>query len=90
MRKGRVAMIFIETPANPTNGLVDIAMMRRVADTIGRAQGHTPLVACDNTLLGPVFQRPIEHGADISLYSLTKYIGGHSDLIAAPRSARRP
>jgi methionine-gamma-lyase len=75
-------MIFIETPANPTNGLVDIAMVRRVADTIGQAQGHTPLVACDNTLLGPVFQRPIEHGADLSLYSLTKYIGGHSDLIA--------
>jgi methionine-gamma-lyase len=82
MEKGRVAMIFIETPANPTNGLVDIAMMRRIADVIGRAQGHTPLIACDNTLLGPVFQRPIEHGADISLYSLTKYIGGHSDLIA--------
>ena len=82
MRKGRVAMIFIETPANPTNGLVDIAMVRRVADTIGQAQGHTPIVACDNTLLGPVFQRPIEHGADLSLYSLTKYIGGHSDLIA--------
>jgi methionine-gamma-lyase len=57
-------------------------MVRRVADTIGRAQGHTPLVACDITLLGPVFQRPIEHGADLSLYSLTKYIGGHSDLIA--------
>jgi methionine-gamma-lyase len=82
MRRGRVAMIFIETPANPTNGLVDIAMVRRVADAIGHAQGHTPLVACDNTLLGPVFQRPIEHGADLSLYSLTKYIGGHSDLIA--------
>jgi methionine-gamma-lyase len=82
MRKGRIAMIFIETPANPTNGLVDIAMVRRIADMIGRAQGHTPLVACDNTLLGPVFQRPIEHGADICLYSLTKYIGGHSDLIA--------
>ena len=82
MRKGRVAMIFIETPANPTNGLVDIAMVRRVAEMIGKAQGHTPIVACDNTLLGPVFQRPIEHGADLSLYSLTKYIGGHSDLIA--------
>ena len=82
MAKGRVAMIFIETPANPTNGLVDVAMVRRIAGTIGRAQGHTPLVACDNTLLGPVFQRPIEHGADLSLYSLTKYIGGHSDLIA--------
>src|SRR5258707_7056308 len=82
MRRGRVAMIFIETPANPTNGLVDIAMVRRVADMIGRAQGDTPIVACDNTLLGPVFQRPIEHGADLSLYSLTKYIGGHSHLIA--------
>ena len=82
MRQGRVAMIFIETPANPTNGLVDIAMVRRIADEIGEAQGHTPIVACDNTLLGPVFQRPIEHGADLSLYSLTKYVGGHSDLIA--------
>jgi methionine-gamma-lyase len=82
MKKGRVSMIFIETPANPTNGLVDIALMRRIADMIGKAQGHTPVIACDNTLLGPVFQRPIEHGADLSLYSLTKYVGGHSDLIA--------
>src|SRR5260370_35619410 len=81
MRKGRVAMIFIETPANPTNGLVDIAMVSRVAEMIGQAHGHTPIVACDNTLLGPVFQRPIEHGADLSLYSLTKYVGGHSVLI---------
>jgi methionine-gamma-lyase len=82
MRKGRVAMILIETPANPTNGLVDIAMIRRVADVIGKTQGRAPIIACDNTLLGPVFQRPIEHGADLSLYSLTKYVGGHSDLIA--------
>ena len=82
MQKGRVAMILIETPANPTNGLVDVAMVRRIADNIGEAQDHTPIVACDNTLLGPVFQRPIEHGADLSLYSLTKYVGGHSDLIA--------
>jgi methionine-gamma-lyase len=82
MRQGRVAMIFIETPANPTNGLVDIAMVRRVSEMIGQAQGQRPIVACDNTLLGPVFQRPIEQGADLSLYSLTKYIGGHSDLIA--------
>lgn len=81
-RKGRVAMILIETPANPTNGLVDIAMIRRIAETIEKTQGHTPIIACDNTLLGPVFQRPIEQGADLSLYSLTKYVGGHSDLIA--------
>ena len=82
MAKGRVSVILIETPANPTNSLVDIALMRQAAETIGRRQGHTPVIACDNTLLGPVFQRPIEHGADISLYSLTKYVGGHSDLIA--------
>jgi methionine-gamma-lyase len=82
MQKGRVTMILIETPANPTNGLVDVAMVRRIADNIGKVQGHVPIVACDNTLLGPVFQRPIEHGADLSLYSLTKYVGGHSDLIA--------
>lgn len=82
MQKGRVSVILIETPANPTNSLVDVAMVRRVADRIGEKQGHVPIVACDNTLLGPVFQRPIEFGADISLYSLTKYVGGHSDLIA--------
>jgi methionine-gamma-lyase len=80
--KGRVSAILIETPANPTNSLVDIALMARIADRIATEQGHRPLIMCDNTLLGPVFQRPIEHGADISLYSLTKYVGGHSDLIA--------
>jgi methionine-gamma-lyase len=82
MASGRISLILIETPANPTNGLVDIAMLRRIANIIHAAQGHLPILACDNTLLGPVFQRPIEHGADISLYSLTKYVGGHSDLIA--------
>lgn len=79
---GRVALILIETPANPTNSLVDIALIARVADEIGQQQGSRPIVACDNTLLGPLFQRPLTVGADISLYSLTKYVGGHSDLIA--------
>ncbi|MDI1287216.1 MAG: cystathionine gamma-synthase family protein [Reyranella sp.] len=80
--RGRVSVILIETPANPTNTLVDIALLRRIADEIGAAQGFTPILACDNTLLGPVFQHPLAHGADISIYSLTKYVGGHSDLIA--------
>lgn len=80
--KGRVSVILIETPSNPTNSLVDIALMRTIADEIGSKQGSTPIIVCDNTLLGPVFQRPIEHGADVSVYSLTKYVGGHSDLIA--------
>ncbi|WP_067706665.1 MULTISPECIES: cystathionine gamma-synthase family protein [unclassified Erwinia] len=82
MQQGRVSVILIESPANPTNSLVDIALISRVADAIEQQQQHRPLIACDNTLLGPVFQRPIEQGADISLYSLTKYVGGHSDLIA--------
>lgn len=89
MGKGRVSMILVETPANPTNSVVDLPMMRRVADAIGERQGHTPIVACDNTMLGPVFQRPLQHGADISLYSLTKYVGGHSDLIAGAAMGSR-
>jgi methionine-gamma-lyase len=80
--KGRVSIILIETPANPTNTLVDIRLVRQVADEIAAAQGTKPIVVCDNTLLGPVFQHPLAHGADVSVYSLTKYVGGHSDLIA--------
>jgi methionine-gamma-lyase len=80
--KGRVSVVMIETPSNPLNTLVDIALVRRIADEVGKAQSHRPLLIADNTLLGPVFQRPLEHGADVSVYSLTKYVGGHSDLIA--------
>ncbi|MCB5176555.1 MULTISPECIES: cystathionine gamma-synthase family protein [Microvirga] len=80
--KGRVSIIKIETPSNPLNTLVDIAFIRTIADEIGAAQGHRPIIICDNTLLGPVFQKPLKDGADISVYSLTKYVGGHSDLIA--------
>jgi methionine-gamma-lyase len=58
------------------------------------AQGQRPMLVCDNTLLGPVFQKPLAHGADIVVYSLTKYVGGHSDLIAGAalgaRTAMRP
>jgi len=80
--KGRISVIMTETPANPTNTLVDIKLLRQIADEIGAAQGFRPVLVCDNTLLGPVFQRPLAHGADVSVYSLTKYVGGHSDLIA--------
>ena len=71
----------IETPSSPLNTLVDIGLVARLADEIGARQGHRPIIVCDNTLLGPVFQRPL-FGADVSVYSLTKYVGGHSDLIA--------
>jgi methionine-gamma-lyase len=82
MGTGRVSVVKIETPSNPLNTLVDIALIRRIADEIGEKQGHRPVVVCDNTLLGPLFQKPIQFGADLSVYSLTKYVGGHSDLIA--------
>lgn len=80
--KGRVSIVMIESPSNPLNTLVDVALIRKVADEIRAAQGHRPIVVCDNTLLGPLYQKPLKHGADISVYSLTKYVGGHSDLIA--------
>jgi len=80
---GRVALIMTETPANPTNGLVDLALVREASEWLGREQGgQRPPLAVDNTFLGPVFQQPLEHGADLVIYSLTKYIGGHSDLVA--------
>jgi methionine-gamma-lyase len=79
--QGRVAMIMVETPANPTNGLVDLAACAAIADELGKSQNHRPPVVVDNTMLGPVFQRPLKLGADISLLSLTKYVGGHSDLV---------
>jgi len=79
---GRVGLIMTETPGNPTCALVDLRLVATVADEIGRRQGHRPPVVCDNTLLGPLFQQPLKCGADINVYSLTKYIGGHSDLVA--------
>jgi methionine-gamma-lyase len=77
----RVGLILIETPANPTNDLIDIAMGAELARRHSTDDHKVP-VAVDNTFLGPVFQRPLDHGADIVIYSATKFIGGHSDLIA--------
>ncbi len=70
------SMIFLETPANPTTVLTDIGGMSEVAHR------HGALCAVDNTLLGPLYQHPLEVGADLVLYSATKYLGGHSDLVA--------
>lgn len=77
----RVGMIYLETPANPTNALVDIAGCAELARRAGKP-GRPALLAVDNTFLGPLWQHPLQHGADLVLYSATKYIGGHSDVIA--------
>jgi methionine-gamma-lyase len=76
----RLALIFIETPANPTNDLVDIAAFAALAQRLSGARRI--LTAVDNTFLGPLWQQPLRYGADLVLYSATKYIGGHSDVIA--------
>lgn len=78
---GRVAMIYVETPANPTNVLIDLKRLRNIADRLSTPEKQV-LVAVDNTYLGPLFQHPLRLGADLVLYSATKYIGGHSDVIA--------
>jgi methionine-gamma-lyase len=80
-RRKRLAMIFIETPANPTNALVDIAACAKAAKAWS-SPDRKVLVAVDNTFLGPLWQHPLRHGADLVIYSATKYIGGHSDVIA--------
>jgi len=77
----RVKLIYIESPANPTNKLTDIEAARDVADRYSRS-GHRIRVFVDNTFMGPIFSRPKRLGADVILYSATKFIGGHSDLVA--------
>jgi methionine-gamma-lyase len=81
-KKGRIAMVFVESPANPTNSLVDFEALNRVLDIIETETGHRPISVCDNTLMGPVFQQAVPQGIDMAMYSLTKYVGGHSDLVA--------
>ncbi len=78
----KLAMIYAETPANPTNAIVDVSMCREIADKYIAKNKKEVIVAVDNTYMGPLWCQPIEHGADLSIYSATKYLGGHSDLVA--------
>lgn len=77
----RLAMIHIETPANPTNALIDIEMCAEIKNHFSTEEKQV-ILSVDNTYMGPVWQHPLKHGADLVLYSATKYIGGHSDVIA--------
>ncbi len=78
---GNVALIYLESPANPTNALVDVEAVAASRDAIFTGANKPP-IAIDNTFLGPLWHKPLRHGADIVVYSLTKYAGGHSDLVA--------
>lgn len=77
----RLSLIYLETPANPTNELIDIEMCRAVADHFSTEEKRV-FLATDNTYMGPLWSSPLQLGADVVIYSATKYIGGHSDLIA--------
>lgn len=76
-----LSFIYIETPANPTNALIDIGCCREIANQFS-TKDKPVFIAVDNTYMGPLWQHPLQLGADLSLYSATKYIGGHSDVIA--------
>lgn len=78
---GKVALVYLESPANPTNALVDVEAVRASRDAAFPGE-QKPAIAIDNTFLGPLWQQPIKQGAELVVYSLTKYAGGHSDLVA--------
>lgn len=80
-KKDKLKMIHIETPANPTNALIDIEMCAEIKKHFEQTNGEV-ILSVDNTYMGPIWQHPLKHGADLVLYSATKYIGGHSDVIA--------
>lgn len=77
----RLRMIYLESPANPTMLITDVGAARRLADTYS-VDGRRILLLVDNTFMGPIFHNPYRFGADLILYSATKFIGGHSDLVA--------
>jgi len=72
-----VKMLWIETPTNPTLKIADLAELSRIA----KAKNPDVIIACDNTFATPINQRPMEHGCDIVMHSVTKYINGHSDVV---------
>lgn len=79
--KHKLKLIYVETPANPTNSLIDLEMCKNIS-THFSTNNNTPYIAVDNTYMGPLWCQPLKLGADLVIYSATKYIGGHSDLIA--------
>ncbi len=84
-KEDRIKLVYIESPANPNNEIIDIAMF----DEIRKSHLPEAKIAVDNTYMGPLWCQPLKHGADLVLYSATKYIGGHSDVIAGAVSGKK-
>ena len=83
----RLSVVYLETPANPTLQMIDLRALTGLVRKV--VPGKVPVVV-DNTFLGPVFQSPLQHGVDVAVYSATKYLGGHSDLVAGALTSNDP
>ena len=83
VRKGKTRIVWVETPCNPTWDVVDLAAAAEIA------HGAGALLAVDSTVATPVHTRPIEHGADLVMHAATKYLNGHSDVLAGALVAAR-
>ena len=79
---GNVKMIYFESPANPTNSLFDLDELKKLKDEISVKSSNEIMLVMDNTYLGPLWQKPLTFGVDIVCYSATKFLNGHSDVIA--------
>ncbi len=77
-------LVLVETPSNPDMRVVDIAQVAEVVHAAGA------LLVCDNTVATPLLQRPLDLGADVTWQSATKYLGGHSDVLAGVLAMRDP
>ena len=79
---GNVKMIYFESPANPTNSLFNLDELKKLKDEISVKSSNEIMLVMDNTYLGPLWQKPLDFGVDIVCYSATKFLNGHSDVIA--------
>ncbi|EPJ49710.1 MAG: hypothetical protein OFPI_23070 [Osedax symbiont Rs2] len=88
-KMGPISVVLMETPDNPTNQMIDIRACKDMLEDVQNPDGVKPVLAVDNTMYGPIFQHPLEHGADLCIYSLTKYVGGHSDILGGSCSGNK-
>ena len=88
-KMGPISVVLMETPDNPTNQMIDIRACKDLLEKVQNPDGVKPILVVDNTMYGPIFQQPLEHGADLCIYSLTKYVGVHSDLLGGSCSGNK-
>jgi methionine-gamma-lyase len=86
---GPISVVLMETPDNPTNQMIDIAECKALLEAHDNQGGDKPVLVVDNTMYGPIFQQPLQLGADLCIYSLTKYVGGHSDILGGSCSGSK-